>query len=165
MMERALEWLGFQRGPLNLRAATAADATAMAKLHTEGFHIAWDAEEFERLLADRLSRALVATAGPAGPAIGFVLLRGVKPETEILSVAVARAYRRGGVGRALLERAFSLLAAEGFRIVFLEVEEGNTVALRLYERLGFREIARRKGYYRTASGEPATAIVMQRDIA
>lgn len=165
MMERALEWLGFQRGPLHLRAATAADAPSLAKLHAEGFHIAWDAGEFERLLADRLSRSLVATAGPAGSIIGFVLLRGVKPETEILSVAVSRGQRRKGAGRALLERAFSLLAVEGFQTVFLEVEEGNTAALRLYERLGFHEIARRKGYYRTISGAAATAIVMQRDIA
>ncbi|MFT0859632.1 GNAT family N-acetyltransferase [Ancylobacter sp. G4_0304] len=168
-MSRALAWLGgrlgFPRRAFHLRAASPADADSFARLHAEGFHIAWDGAEFERLLADPLSRAWLVTAGPGGPAAGFVLFKGVRPETEILSVAVARARRREGIGRLLLERSFALLAAEGFRTVFLEVEDGNAAALRLYEHLGFREIARRRGYYRTASGASATAIVMRRDIA
>lgn len=165
MIGRAFGWLGFPRGALHLRAAMPADAESLTRLHAEGFHIAWDSAEFERLLADPLARAWLATAGPSGPVVGFVLFKGVRPETEILSVAVARADRRTGIGARLLEHGFSRLAAEGFRTVFLEVEEGNGSALRLYKRLGFREIARRRGYYRTASGASATAIVMQRDIA
>lgn len=147
-----------------LRTAGAADAAALAAVHAASFRIAWDAEEFERLLADRLSRALVATDGPDGAATGFILVRGVKPETEILSVAVVPRRRGRGLARRLLERLLGQLAAEGFTTVFLEVEEGNAPARRLYERTGFAEVGRRAGYYRTASGAPATALVMRRDI-
>lgn len=148
-----------------LRAATTADAAALAAVHAAAFHIAWDAAEFERLLADRLSRALVATDGTGGAPIGFILVRGVKPETEILSVAVVPRRRGRGLARRLLERLLGQLAAEGFTTVFLEVEEGNAPARRLYDRNGFAEVGRRAGYYRTASGTPATALVMRRDIA
>ncbi|HEY9212776.1 MAG TPA: ribosomal protein S18-alanine N-acetyltransferase [Ancylobacter sp.] len=164
MIARLLIWLGFRRRDVSLRALTSADAEQIASLHANTFRVAWDAAEFERLLAVRLSRGVAATDGPMGRVIGFILLSGVSPEMEILSIAVAPTRQGEGIARRLLERAFGQLAAEGFQTVFLEVEQGNTAALRLYARAGFREIGRRPGYYRTASGEPAAAIMMRRDI-
>ena len=164
MIVRLLIWLGFWRREVSLRALTSADADQIANLHARTFRIAWDAAEFERLLSVRLSRGVAATDGPRGRIVGFILLSGVSPEMEILSIAVSPARQGQGIARRLLDRAFGQLAAEGFRTVFLEVEQGNVAALRLYARTGFREIGRRPGYYRTASGEPAAALVMRRDI-
>jgi len=164
MIARLLLWLGFWRREVAFRALASGDAEALAALHASTFRMPWDAAEFERLLAVRLSRGLAATDGPRGRIVGFILLSGVSPEIEILSIAVAPARQGQGIARHLLERAFGQLAAEGYRTVFLEVEQGNTPALRLYARAGFREIGRRPGYYRTASGEPVAAIMMRRDI-
>ena len=152
------------RTPPAFRPAVAADAEALAVLHAACFRIGWEAAEFERLLADRLSRALVATEGPGGRVSGFILLHGVPPEMEILSVAVARLHRGGGIGRALVEKAMSRLAAEGITTLFLEVEEGNATAISLYHKTGFQEIGRRPGYYRDAGNRPVAAIAMRRDI-
>jgi ribosomal-protein-alanine N-acetyltransferase len=55
----------------------------------------------------------------------------------------------------------SRLAALGVGRIFLEVEEGNRPALRLYARAGFTEVGRRPGYY--AGG--AAALVLRRDLA
>jgi ribosomal-protein-alanine N-acetyltransferase len=49
--------------------------------------------------------------------------------------------------------------------VFLEVEEGNVSALRLYRRAGFVEAGRREGYYPRAGGNPVSALVLRRDLA
>ena len=57
------------------------------------------------------------------------------------------------------------LAGLGVRRVFLEVDEGNVAARRLYRRAGFREVGRRKEYYQPAPGAPATAVVLRRDLA
>jgi len=164
MIARLLIWLGFSRREVSMRALASADAEQLASLHAKTFRIAWDAAEFERLLSVRLSRGVAATDGPRGRIVGFILLSGVSPEMEILSIAVLPARQGQGIARRLLERAFGQLAAEGFKTIFLEVEQGNASALRLYARTGFREIGRRPGYYRTASGEPAAALVMRRDI-
>lgn len=152
------------RTPPHFRPAVAADAEALAALHAASFRIGWDTAEFERLLADRLSRTLVATEGPGGAVIGFLLLHGVPPEMEILSIAVARARRGSGIGRALLDKAMARLAAEGITTLFLEVEDGNTPAINLYQKTGFLEIGRRPGYYRDASGKPVAALAMRRDL-
>jgi ribosomal-protein-alanine N-acetyltransferase len=164
-MTGLLTRLGLRRHEVALRRARGGDAEALARLHAQSFRVGWDAAEFERLLANRLSRCLVATDGPSGAPLGFILLSGVAPETEILSVAVASARRGEGIARRLVEAAFGALAAEGFTTVFLEVEEGNASALHLYARTGFREIGRRKGYYRKADGEAVAALTMRRDIA
>jgi ribosomal-protein-alanine N-acetyltransferase len=57
------------------------------------------------------------------------------------------------------------LAGRGVRSVFLEVEENNQPARRLYERSGFTVIGRRERYYREANGEQLNAMVMRRDLS
>ena len=55
------------------------------------------------------------------------------------------------------------LAGLSARAVFLEVDEGNQPARRLYQRAGFREVGRRPGYYQHGN-HAATALVLRRDL-
>ena len=89
---------------------------------------------------------LVAEAG--GLVAGYVIAHHAADEGEILNLGVALAHRRRGVGRALVEQVLATLAARGVRVVYLEVRESNSGARRLYEALGFGEVARRARYYR-----------------
>ena len=78
----------------------------------------------------------------------------VEDEAEILSVAVAARQRGRGLARNLLDLHLRRLAGLGARAVFLEVDEHNRPAIRLYDRAGFREISRRANYYPAAGGKP-----------
>jgi ribosomal-protein-alanine N-acetyltransferase len=137
-----------------------ADARALAALHASSFHRGWSEDEFERLLSDRHVVAHRATAGTA--LAGFILSRIVQDEAEILSIAVASARRGRGLARQLLDINLRRLAALGARSVFLEVEEGNVSARRLYRRAGFQEVGRRETYYAPERG--AAALVLRRDL-
>jgi ribosomal-protein-alanine N-acetyltransferase len=143
-----------------LSQAGPADARALAALHASSFHRGWSEDEFERLLSDRHVVAHRATAGTA--LAGFILSRIVQDEAEILSIAVASARRGRGLARQLLDINLRRLAALGARSVFLEVEEGNVSARRLYRRAGFQEVARRERYYAPERG--AAALVLRRDL-
>lgn len=84
----------------------------------------------------------------AGPSLaGYIVGRMGADELHINNVAVREAYRRRGIGRALLE----LILTEGKRaripIAFLELRAGNSGALALYEDCGFRITSRRSRYY------------------
>jgi [ribosomal protein S18]-alanine N-acetyltransferase len=59
--------------------------------------------------------------------------------------------RRAGVGRALLTAAMAMLGESGAKQLFLEVEEGNDAAVKLYRSLGATAIGRRARYYEHAA--------------
>jgi ribosomal-protein-alanine N-acetyltransferase len=153
----------FGRGEPVLSEAGARDASAIATLHAASFRHGWGDGEFERLL---LERNVVAHRAASGRALhGFILSRLAGGEAEILSVAVASARRGRGVARALLDLHLRRLAGLGAQAVFLEVDEDNAPARRLYARAGFREVGRRPGYYTQGRDHPATALVLRRDLA
>jgi [ribosomal protein S18]-alanine N-acetyltransferase len=141
-----------------LSAAGSRDAVALAALHAASFNRGWSEHELEQLLTDR---SVVADRAIRGRRIvGFILSRRAADEAEILSVAVARAAQGRGLARRLLDLHLRRLAGFGLRAVFLEVDEDNEPARRLYARAGFREVGRRPGYYSGGKG----ALVLRRDL-
>ena len=85
------------------------------------------------------------TAG-VGSAVGFLLVRAVADEAEILTLGVAPDRRRVGVGGSLLSAATRFLMEQGVRRLFLEVAVDNDAARRLYEARGFATVGRRPAY-------------------
>lgn len=160
-MMRAVSRLFGRAAPV-LSEAGPLDAARIAALHAASFRRGWSEDELERLLTERNVLAHRATIGRA--LAGFILSRLVAGEAEILSVAVAAPHRGKGLARTLLDLHLRRLAGLGVRTVFLEVEENNTAARRLYRRAGFREAGRRPGYYPQGHDKAAAALVLRRDL-
>jgi len=152
----------FARGDAVLAPTSARDAATIAALHAASFRRGWSEPEVEGLLLDR--RVIAHRAGLNGKLVGFIMSRRVEDEAEILSVAVARAVQGRGLAGKLLDLHLRRLAGLGARAVFLEVDEHNAPAIRLYARAGFREVARRPNYYPSGAGKAASALVLRRDI-
>ena len=97
---------------------------------------------------------LVALIGSAHA--GFCSWRQSAPdEAEILNLAVDPAWRRRGVGSALLS---AVLEGAGGTI-FLEVAESNSPAIALYRKQGWVDAGLRSGYYNHG---PVNAVVMKK---
>lgn len=155
----------FRRAQPAIVDARPADASALAALHRISFRHGWTEAEFERLLSERTALAHVARLdGGRGAVVGFVLSHRTEAEAEILLVALAPGERGRGTATMLLNKHLARLAAYGVTHVFLEVDEGNAAALKLYGRAGFREVGRRQGYYRKPEGN-ASALILRRDLA
>lgn len=88
---------------------------------------------------------------------GVVNLAGI---ADVLTLTVADAHRRKGIGRELLRRLIDWSRSQKCEAIMLEVRVGNEEAIPLYESFGFIEIARRKDYY----GPGKTAIVMRKEL-
>jgi ribosomal-protein-alanine N-acetyltransferase len=153
----------FAPGEPSLGEAGPRDAGAFARLHAAAFRRGWSDDEMERLLLDVQVVAHRALLGRE--LAGFIMSRRAADEAEILSVAVAARRRSRGIARRLLTLHLRRLAGLGVRAVFLEVEESNVAARRLYDRAGFREVGRRPGYYAQDGNAGLAALVLRRDLA
>jgi ribosomal-protein-alanine N-acetyltransferase len=160
-----MAWLSelWSGGTAAIEPATLRDAPALAQLHGASFHRGWGEGEFESMLTER--NTLVHRLRMGRKVIGFAVSRLAADEAEILSIAVAGSHRGRGLSRDLLLTHLGHLAGRGVRAVFLEVEEKNQPARRLYERAGFAIIGRRERYYRQSGGEQLNALVMRRDLS
>ena len=89
----------------------------------------------------------------------YIAARASAGELHINNVAVRESYRRNGIGRLLLNQTIEEGKRLGAATAFLEVRSGNSAAQALYEKCGFKAIARRPRYY----SEPLEdAVVMSR---
>jgi len=158
-----MAWLSgwWSGGAAAIEPATLRDAPRLAQLHGASFHRGWGEGEFEAMLSER--NTLVHRLRIGGKIIGFAVSRMAADEAEILSIAVAASHRGRGLSNNLLLTHLGHLAGRGVRTVFLEVEENNQPARRLYQSAGFREVGRRDSYYKQGSGATA-ALVLRRDI-
>ena len=92
---------------------------------------------------------------------GYIAARAMAGELHINNVAVRDAFRRNGIGFTLLNKAIEQGKRMGATTAFLEVRSGNSAAQALYEKCGFKAIARRPNYY---SDPQEDAVVMTLDL-
>ena len=93
----------------------------------------------------------------AGPIAGYIVARETAGELHINNVAVRAEYRRRGIGATLLNRVIDEARRRKANAAFLEVRSANYAAQALYEKCGFKAIARRANYY---SDPQEDAVVM-----
>ena len=160
-MNMFFRWLG--RPKPAIEAASLRDANRLAQIHATSFHRGWGEGEFETMLSER--NTLVHRLQLGRKLIGFIVSRIGADEAEILSVALDPNQRGRGFSRDLLLQHLGHLAGRGVRTVFLEVEENNQPARRLYERAGFATVGRRERYYVQPGGEQLNALLMRRDLS
>ena len=89
---------------------------------------------------------------------GYIGISAVLDEAEVGNIVVAASKRNHGIGKSLLEAAVDELRCSGVKVLYLEVESGNTPAVRLYEKMGFKVYNTRENYY----GQGLDALLMKK---
>jgi mycothiol synthase len=135
---------------ITVRTTTDADTRTVYEAHQESFEDSWEHsrdpfEEWEHWLRrEGFDPSLWFLAEAGGEAAGVALCKphDAEPGLGWVSVlGVRRAWRRRGLGRALLLHAFHVFRQRGFSGVGLGVDaESLTGAVRLYENAGMRVV-------------------------
>ena len=151
---------------VEIRPAVDADIAAVMRIERESFSDPWSEDSFRASLQPERMRFLVARGGPVEegsepPLLGYVIALMLVEEAEIADIAVSTKARRLGIGGLLLDSMLSEAADRGVLTMFLEVRESNSAARALYESRHFREVGRRRGYYRSPSED---ALLLRRDL-
>jgi [ribosomal protein S18]-alanine N-acetyltransferase len=110
----------------------------------------WNQDSYAREMASPNSDLLIALPDSphlAQDAVALGCAWAIVDEAHITLLAVAPAYRRQGLGQAVLLALLKSAQGRGMERATLEVRASNQAALALYETFGFRAAGRRKKYY------------------
>lgn len=133
-------------GEITLRSMREEDLDAVLRIESSSFSRPWTRGHFQDEMASSFGHPVVALS-PDNQVVGYLCLKQLLDEAEILDVAVDGACRGRGVGRKLVQWAIDFCRSRGVVVLSLEVRVGNQEAIALYHRLGFKEAGRRKRYY------------------
>ncbi len=146
---------------VELRALREDDLDAVEEIERASYPTPWSRSMFVTELAKPSSLCLGAYE-ERGALVGYLIVSRYVDAWHVMNVAVAPAHRRRGIASALLERLFALTSGDAQRGYTLEVRVSNAAAIRLYERLGFEQRGRRRGYY---TDNREDALIMWRSAA
>ncbi len=108
----------------------------------------WSRAQYEEELGS--GRGLLAVFDD-GEVRGYLVLRKVLPEAQLVDLAVRPPDHGRGLGRTLLDCAAMTARVWGCAKITLEVSAVNEPALRLYRWVGFQVVGRRPKFYNDRS--------------
>lgn len=131
-------------------------AFVLSELDRQFFPTPWSQDSWQNLFVGH-DRLLIVVEGREG-VIGFCLFEKSISDSfaHLLKILIHPELRNIGLSKKLLRAALLNLEAEGCSQFFLEVEESNQAAQRLYSSAGFQTIHRKKDFY----GANRSAIIM-----
>lgn len=87
------------------------------------------------------------------------ILNSIFETAELLYICVDQSSKNQGLGYKILKESFAYLLNQNVSEVLLEVDVSNHVAIKLYDKLGFKKISTRKNYYKKGDGSYNDALI------
>ena len=130
---------------IEIQKMTAASAKAAAELEAICFASPWSEDALLQMAENPNASFLCAVSD--GVFAGYAGMLCVLDEGQICNVAVCPAFRRMGVGAALMKAQAETAKIRGLSFMTLEVRAGNLAAQGLYEKYGWEKVGVRKNFY------------------
>ncbi|HEY4068225.1 MAG TPA: ribosomal protein S18-alanine N-acetyltransferase, partial [Burkholderiaceae bacterium] len=128
-----------------LRDLTPVRLDAVMAIEVAAYAFPWSRGNFiDSIAAGHLARVLLDARGAV---LGYFVAMGGVDEMHLLNITVAPAAQRRGHARRMMAALIAQCRAEAAHALWLEVRESNASARSIYERMGFVQQGRRKGYY------------------
>lgn len=158
----------FSPPEVTIQPAEKSDLPYLSDIHHNSFKHGWSEGDLYKMMKNELYETFVAhpPKSEGSEPLGFVFVRSTADEAEIITIATSLKARRKGIGRQLMRSVIRKLEYDRKKKLFLEVDEANTPAVKLYQSLGFVRIGEREGYYSDGAGKgkKSTALVMQLEL-
>lgn len=128
----------------NIRAMERSDVAEVLRIEHASYQIPWTEQIFRDCL--KVGYFCLVMEGDDG-LLGYTIFSSAAGESHILNLCVDPGQRGHGFAQALLSQAIATVIVTGAKVMFLEVRVSNTIAIALYEKIGFIETGRREDYY------------------
>jgi [ribosomal protein S18]-alanine N-acetyltransferase len=133
-----------------VRIAVSADLPGIIEIASASDAAAhWPVQEYEKVFATDASQDRILLVIERNEQVqGFIMGHSTSPDWEIENFAIRPDWQKRGLGGQLLCGFLDLARQSGTaQTVYLEVRESNLAARKLYEKMGFAQVGRRKVYY------------------
>jgi ribosomal-protein-alanine N-acetyltransferase len=134
-----------QQQRVQIRWMIRRDMAEVLEIENEGFEFPWCEDDFIRCLRQRNCIGMVAEMNDR--VVGFMIYELHKTRLHLLNFAVARQYRRQGVGDQMLAKLVAKLSSQRRTRILLEVRETNLAAQLFFRKLGFRAVSVLRDFY------------------
>ena len=124
---------------------TEAHIPHLAVIEKQCFSTPWSGNALSEELTNPHARFFVCLKDDA--VCGYIGAHNVVGEVYITNVAVSPEYRGQGMGAMLVGFLKEYSKAENADFITLEVRKSNSVAISLYDKMGFKVVGERKGFY------------------
>lgn len=144
---------------IKIRKMHEEDLPEVSQIAEQSFSMPWSLKSFKSELFS--PRSILKVAELNGEIAGYIVLRRVLNESELLSIAVKPELRRKGIATELIKNVLNEIK-DTVKFCFLEVRVSNKEAISFYEKIGFKKIGVRKNYYLLPEED---AIIMKLDLS
>lgn len=121
------------------------DLEQVSRLEAENFSMPWSVDSFREMVSH--PDALYLVAVDRGNVCGTCGVRNISGEGEITNVVIREEYRGSGLAQKMLLDLLGQGEKMGITAYTLEVRKSNTVAIHVYEKLGFVSEGIRPHFY------------------
>lgn len=130
---------------LELNNMKVSDLNSIADVLESEFDNFWNYNIFKQELENKNSIYIVAKCN--GKIVGFGGIWKSVDDVHITNIVVKKDYRNLGIGAKILNKLINIVKELEFASITLEVNENNTIAIKLYEKFKFKKLGIRKKYY------------------
>lgn len=134
-----------------------ADIPRVRDIEQEAFAVPWPKDAYRAELEENQVACYIVARADEDRIAGFAGMWIIFDEAHVTTIAVERGQRGQRVGERLMLALIDRALERGARWMTLEVRPSNAVALALYRKFGFRDVALRKRYY-SDNGEDAVVM-------
>lgn len=144
---------------LDIRLMTESDISQVVAIEEESFSTPWSEKSFRDSLKNKDTLFLIACEdnvikGYCGMYISF-------DEGSITNIAVQPKFRKEGIASSIIIELLKASYIRNVTKIFLEVRVSNEVAIKLYEKFGFKKVGVRKNFYERPKED---ALIMMKEI-
>ena len=134
-----------ERLRVHIRWMIRRDMDDAMEIEQESFEFPWSEDDFTRCLRQRNCIGMVAEHEDR--IVGFMIYGGPAARLHVLNFAVAREFRRLGVGSQMMEKLIGKLSQQRRSRILLEVRETNLAAQLFFRKSGFRAVSVLRDFY------------------
>lgn len=108
---------------------------------------AWSHQNIQDSFLSTNDNSFVLTSKSNGDVFAYAVIHNVLDESHLLNIVIKKELQGRGLGLYFLQQLIKFLKDQKQASLLLEVRASNSIAIKLYESVGFHQNGARKAYY------------------